>query len=219
MLASIKSPHHKRPWQSWFWPTVIATYRSDFNHHIEIYRFWDQFKFVVDGITQSGGLVTTLWSQACKYLSSQQDWKTPDVLVLGLGAGSCLKSLYHHYPHARVTGIELDPLMIKLGKSYFPKMSSPDLNIIIADAGTWLFHSSTQYNLIIVDLYQGKKIPAAVLSPQFLTRLHLKLKPKGIILFNFLDRSRSHYYSSVLGQEFKHLQPIKTTINQLIAAS
>lgn len=219
MLVLTKLTTRNRPWASFFWPTLIDTRLSAFNGEIKVLRFWNRFQLVVKGTTQSGGLVTTLWLQVLKQIKARPQFPaSPRILVLGLGGGSFLAPIYKYFPQAEVTGIDIDPVMIDLGKQYLSLSSFPHLKIIIADAFAWLSQSTAKYDLILVDLYQGQRLPPQFIDPAFLSQVRHHLKPAGLVCFNLMVRSQSQFFYQRLIKIFSHVQLLKTSINQVYTA-
>ncbi|TSC53454.1 MAG: Uncharacterized protein LiPW16_386, partial [Microgenomates group bacterium LiPW_16] len=81
-------------------------------------------KIVVSGLTQSGPLAEKVWESGIKTLIGERagrhkirpfraDLSAPSILILGLGGGSLAKLLNKYFPQAKITGIEIDPLMKK----------------------------------------------------------------------------------------------------------
>ena len=87
-----------------------------------------------DGLTQSGGVVKKIWETTFKKLIQIHP---KDVLILGLGGGTIAKLVKKYYPEASITGVEIDPLMIKFGKKYLG-MDETATHIFSEDANSFL---------------------------------------------------------------------------------
>lgn len=55
------------------------------------------------------------------------------VLVLGLGGGALCTYLHQAYPHFKVDGVEIDPIMVELAKKYFGFKPNENLRAHVAD--------------------------------------------------------------------------------------
>ncbi|HBR71951.1 MAG TPA: hypothetical protein DEA27_04110 [Candidatus Moranbacteria bacterium] len=99
-----------------------------------------------------------------------------NILILGLGGGTVSKLLRNKYPDAKITGVEIDPLMIELGKKYLD-LDKYDIDIQIADAFVFLKNNRKKYDLVIVDTYLGDKVVEIARSD---------LAINGVTIFNRL---------------------------------
>lgn len=107
------------------------------------------------------------------------------ILLLGVGGGSVLKTLVDelHY-RGKITGVELDPEVIKLANAYFQLDEIKQLNLIQGDAFDYVLKTAFQFDLIIVDIFQDTKMPNFLFEKFFADRLGMLLKSPGYILFN-----------------------------------
>lgn len=177
----------KIPLISWLYPHIIETVKSPINGRIQVVEILGSRYISIGGLSQSGGLVKNLWESGLKKLRKEQ-FEPRTCLVLGVGGGTVIQLIVKYFPQADITGVELDPNMIKLGKKYFGLKNSKNLNIIIADALIWVNDTTItkHFDLILVDLYIGKEVPKQLNRNEFLLKLRSLLTKKGIIIFNRL---------------------------------
>lgn len=123
---------------------------------------------------QSGPLVKSVWQRAINNIALDQ---CSNVLILGLGCGTAARIISQKYPHAKITGVEIDPIMIDIGKKYFALDKIPNLKILVKDARH--FRSIGRFDLVLVDIYVGAKQVR-------ISRLKKFLAPTGQILVNCL---------------------------------
>jgi spermidine synthase len=203
-------------------PKTIATYPSNINGEIKVQLFLGKYSVVVDNLTQSGGLVATIWQKVCSYLNKKlfTQNKPQKVLVLGLGAGSIISSLTATWPDCRITALELDPVMITIGKQYFGLNQYQNLRIINQDALSWLNTHQSTYDLICVDLYLGRQILPAAATRMFLESINSHLKPSGQAVFNHLilwgESDDLAGFTKTLTKVFQQCKTIPTPVNQLL---
>jgi spermidine synthase len=210
---------------SYIYPQLIDTKRSEYNKEIRVYNFLGKPFVSVDNLTQSGGLVTKIWKQSTEYLCAHHFSKNPpeNILILGLGAGGLIENLVSLWPHASITALEIDEVMIDIGKKYFALSNYPRLKIVNADAFSWIVQSQSRYDLIIIDMYLGKKLPDESNSKPFLLSIKKHLNHSGIALFNRLTlknrQEKNQMFLAELGKHFSTVSRIKTTVNQVYQAS
>lgn len=133
---------------------VLEERKSKFNGRIEVVRGLGLGTYIqVNGLTQSGGVVEEIWRNTlCHIKHYPLDVK--HCLVLGLGGGTVAKLIYKFWPGAKITGVDIDPIMVELGAKYL-KLDVDKIKIIIGDAKK--FKIDKKYDLIIVDTYLGDK--------------------------------------------------------------
>ena len=104
-------------------------------------------------------------------------------MILGFGAGSVAKVIRKKWSKVKITGVEIDPMVIKIAKEYFKVDEIPNLQIINKDAEVFIKETKKKFDLVLVDCYQGYKIPQIFENKKFLTSLK---KISEVVLINRL---------------------------------
>jgi spermidine synthase len=114
-----------------------------------------------------------------------------DVLLVGLGAGSLAKFIYHKLPHARITVVEIDPQVEVVARLHFKLPDDPlRLRVVIGDGARFLLQDGGQYDYILVDGFD-KNGKAGVLDTEpFYQACRARLSDRGLFCVNLLGRSR-----------------------------
>lgn len=168
--------------------TVLEERESEFNGHLKVLRTWGMGTYIqAGGLTQSGGIVESIWRQTLKNVNDKKisgacfsEINVKSILILGLGGGTLAKLLRKKYPDAKITGVEIDPIMIELGKKYL-KLDEYKVEIKIADANNYTLNAMP-YDLVVVDMYSGDSFPEEFESDEFLN----KLKQFPVVIINRL---------------------------------
>ena len=168
--------------KSYFAPEVVKTFKSNFNTKIQLVTFSGQLRLDMGDLTQSGQVIEKIWGRAFKKLLPLT-FKPTSVLILGFGAGSVAKVINKKWPKAKITGIEIDPVVIKIAKEYFGADKIANLKIINQEAGQFVKKTKDKFDLVLVDCYQGYKIPKIFEDISFLKTLKIKGK---VVLINRL---------------------------------
>jgi len=143
--------------------------------------------FQVGKLTQSGGVVVDIWRSTLNKIKKT----LPDpqnMLILGLGGGSCAKLARKIWPYIHITGVDFDRTIVELGKKYLD-LGSTNAEIIVGDACEFVEKTRNEkkdYNLVVVDLYVGTEFPVVFESDVFLVNLKNILAQKGMVVFNRL---------------------------------
>lgn len=144
--------------------TILEERDSKYNGHLRVLRTWGMGTYIqAGGLTQSGGIVETIWKSTLRHIPNT----IYDILILGLGGGTLAKLLRKKYPNAKITGVEIDPIMIELGKKYLD-LDKYNIDIKIEDTNKFKFG---EYDLVIVDMYSGDNFPKEFESEEFLKKL------------------------------------------------
>jgi len=133
---------------------ILEERDSKYNGHLKVIKTWGMGTYIqAGGLTQSGGIVETIWNSTLKQINND----CSNILILGLGGGTLAKLLRKKYPDAKIIGVEIDPIMIELGKKYLD-LDKYNIDIKIQDAFLFLKNNKNKkYDLLIVDTYFGDK--------------------------------------------------------------
>ncbi len=146
-------------------------------------KFFGRLMVRAGGVQQTGVELNAIWRYSFKKIRQSVVLK-PSVLMLGLGAGGALKDLYTLFPGSSITTVEYDPIMVHLALELQLYKPYPLPKIIEGDAGDILPTLSENFDLIVIDLFQGSKVSSLISQESFLTNLKKILSPRGIILIN-----------------------------------
>ena len=205
---------------------VLEKISSPLNGEISVREdLFGKRELMIGGVAQSGGLVEKLWQQFFQVQST--NYKVQNCLILGLGGGTAAKLLSAKFPQAKITGIEIDPKVIELGKKYFGLGEIPNLKIMVGDAINLIQsteHRVQSFDLVIVDLYIGQDFPPGAQNEAFLGKVASLVNKGGRVIFNCLYYNRHHQKlaDQLVGKLtpiFPRLETKKLLTNLLISAS
>lgn len=132
-----------------------------------------------------------------------------DVLVLGLGLGSVVLMLEKNFGfNFNYTSIEIDPEICKLAQKYTLAELDSYVEVVCADAMSFLDVNEEKYDLIIMDIFQSALIPQKFQSVEYLKLLQSKLNVNGILLYNRMNISeRDDRENQTFRNRFKNIFP------------
>lgn len=91
-----------------------------------------------------------------------------EILVLGMGAGSVIKTLRDDFNfNNKITAVEIDPTIIKIANDEFDIKENVNLNIVCDDAHNYMQLNTKKFDLVIVDLFIDTKVPNIFLELPF----------------------------------------------------
>lgn len=167
---------------------ILEERKSKYNGNLRVVKTFGMGTYIQsNGLTQSGGIVETIWKQTLRFLN-HKSLIINHCLILGLGGGTVAKLIRNKYPNAKITGVEIDPLMVELGKKYLG-LDQINVDIKISDALNFLelpTHNSQHYNLVVIDLYNGDQFPKEFESEKYLHLIENILSKSDVVIFNRL---------------------------------
>jgi spermidine synthase len=168
---------------------ILEEKESKYNGKLRVVRTFGMGTYLqAGGLTQSGGIVETIWKQTLRRVKSEeQDIKS--CLILGLGGGTVAKLVSKYWLEAKITGVDIDSAIVELGKKYLG-LDKTNVDIKIQDAFDYLANHQSltinHYDLIIIDLYQGDKFPDKFETENYIDIVRSHLSENGIAVFNRL---------------------------------
>lgn len=187
---------------SYIKPIKIHSIKSDLSKSLEV--FWSNGELVLDSenTNYSYGSLQLVLRLGLKTIGFDKIIKMDHVLLLGVAGGCVVKTLVNEIKfEGKITGVEIDPEIVKLSNYYFKLDEIQQLEIIIDDAFEFVLKTKEKYDLIIIDVFQDTSMPNFLYESYFINRICFLLKKNGIILFNTMllnqeDNIRNKKYIS-----------------------
>jgi len=130
-------------------------------------------------------------------------------LVIGLGGGSLVKFLLHHYPDCQIDVVEYRQDVVRVAHAYFQvPENDPRLNIHIGDGYLHVqqqyFSGEHSYDLIMIDAYDHIGMAASVGVQAFFDACAGLLESHGVMSINLWgsDRPQFRQTMSRINQSF-----------------
>ena len=177
---------------------VLEERHSKYNGNLRVLRTWGMGTYIQsDGLTQSGGIVESIWKQTLKQILNSK-LLINNCLILGLGGGTVAKLIRKNWPTASITGVDIDPVIVELGTRYLA-LGNSNVKIVICDALDFVKTSAQSlvpnaYNLVVVDLYNGDQFPKKFESKNYIHLVRTILTSNGVAVFNRLYYGNRHSY-------------------------
>ncbi|THF67481.1 spermidine synthase [Pseudothauera nasutitermitis] len=112
-------------------------------------------------------------------------------LVIGLGAASLVKFLYHHCPRVRIQVVEIEPRVVAAARQFF-RLPDEDarLAIHIGDGAEYVLDTQRRFDCILVDGYDRNARAGALDTLPFYQATRTLLNEQGLMAANLFGRSR-----------------------------
>lgn len=167
---------------SYLYPITVKTYQSDYSGKLEI--TYQNGKKVIDtkNANYSYGTLQKILDFGLQKINITT---VNSILVLGLGGGSVIDTLYNKYQYSnKITAVELDKVMIDVAAKEFGITATDKLTIVNGDALKFIAESNKKFDLIIIDLFIDVEVPESVYSTNFFNHIYNRLTSKGQFIFN-----------------------------------
>lgn len=198
---------------SYLIPIKIYETKSSLSKSIEV--TWTNGELVLDSenANYSYGSLQRILRLGLKNIGYEKIVPMKHILVLGVAGGSVIKTLVDEIKYkGKITGVEIDPDIIKIANTYFKLDEVENLEIVIDDAFEFVLKTKSKYDLIIIDIFQDTTMPNFLFETFFINRICFLLKSRGFILFNtmLLNDSQNLRNKKYVSEFFKNDFQIKT---------
>ncbi len=170
---------------SYLMPINVYRKNSVISKSIEVN--WNNGELVLDSknTNYSYGSLQRILRIGLKKIGFDNIRAMESILVLGVGGGSVIKTLVHEIKFkGKIIGIEIDPEVHQIAKTYFDLDKISNLTVIIDNAFEFVLKTKEHYDLIIVDIFEDTHMPNFLYEDFFMHRMGELLTNNGSILFN-----------------------------------
>ena len=192
-----------------FTKTLYQGY-SPHNGQVKVLESFGERRLIADGYTQSRALnkhgrTGFYWDGFVRNIPDLT--KDSRVLILGLGGGTVAKLLTNKFGPIAIDGVEIDPLMVELGRQYLD-FHEKNVNVINADATKFLDQARYKYDLVGVDLFAHGDVAAGAESEDFFKKVKRVVTKDGVVVINkvFTGREQLQCYVDFVGGLFGNTQ-------------
>jgi spermidine synthase len=126
------------------------------------------------------------------------------VLVIGLGGGSIPLALAELYPQAHIDVVEIDEAVVRVAERFFSFTETERLQVAVSDARVFVKRAllrNDQYDLIMLDAFNGDYIPEHLMTLEFLQETRDLLTANGVLVANTFSTSDLYDHESVTYHE------------------
>lgn len=110
-------------------------------------------------------------------------------LLIGLGAGSLAKFIYHYLPMTRITVVEIDPQVEIIARLHFRLPNDPlRLRVVLDDGADFMRHGDSHFDAILVDGFDEHARAGVLDTLPFYQACRSRLSAQGLLAVNLLGR-------------------------------
>lgn len=173
---------------SYLYPITLYKEKSDISETLEITLYNGKILLNTKNTNYSYGSLQSILKKGLLEIGATEISKMHHILILGVAGGSVVKTLIKDFKFSnKITGVEIDPLVIKLANKYFGLEKISNFNCVISDAEKFVATTSEKYDLVIIDIFNDKNMPGFLFEESFINNTKQILDMNGTILFNIMD--------------------------------
>lgn len=185
-----------KKWISHLFEWHLESAPSELNPHLYVSLHRGRYQLSTANALYSYGDLYSNFSDSFKRLDFDR-LPGSEVLLLGLGLGSVPYMLEHSFrKQFFYTAVELDESVIYLASKYTLPQIQSSLEVICADACSYVQYTESTFDLIAMDVFVDDVVPPDFEEDAFLEALAACLNPGGLLMYNRLaltdaDKERS----------------------------
>lgn len=178
------------------------------NGDVKVIETFGERRLVAAGFTQSrslnkNGLTGSYWDG---FVHNLPKLTLDDrILILGLGGGTIAKLLTNKYGNIAIDGVEIDPLMVELGRKYLG-FTEKNVNVILGDALKFLKETRYKYDIVCVDLFANGDTAVGSGTKTFFEDIKKIMKKDSLVMINklYLGKEDLERYSNFIQEIFSN---------------
>ncbi|HXF55461.1 MAG TPA: fused MFS/spermidine synthase [Hyphomicrobiaceae bacterium] len=131
-----------------------------------------------------------------------------NVLSIGLGAGALNRLFGPTYPHARLTTVEIDPMILDVAKRHTGFRESAGDRVVLGDGRRHIARSTETWDWVVLDAFvRNSQVPFHLTTVEFYRLIAERLAPDGVLLTNL-------HYGGLLFES--HLRTLREAFPQVV---
>lgn len=187
---------------------------------LELYLFKGRWQLAtIDALYSDGDKYTPLVRAFKEIKTKLQDVKK--VLVLGTGLGSAVQIFHSMGYSAQFTLVDNDAVILKWAMELMNEELLNDVTPVCADAKTFITEDNGTYDMLIVDIFQGRVVPAFVTGSNFLQECRRHINTGGIFIMNYIAIREAEWETvkKNVDQVFSAVKVLNNGLNRILIAT
>lgn len=142
------------------------------------------------------------------------------VLVLGTGLGSAVQVMDKMGYHPDFTMVDHDSTVLEWALEALPGYGI-QITPVCADAQEYMAGNHTQFDLVIVDIFNSRIVPGFVTTPEFLALCRKSVRPGGKMIMNYIVQRNEDWVpvDKTLRKVFPQCHCIDDGLNRVVIAT
>lgn len=207
---------------SYLVPVTVANTSSTQNPFLEFILYRNQWQLATEEALYSDGNRYQPFRMAFKNVPAGRLAKVERCLVLGTGLGSLVEILHGRYKcRAAFTLVEHDEKILKWALEGLTAKGVSKMKPVCTNAHTYVATDKGRYDLICIDIFNGREVPSIFTEKDFLSNSQKLLSPGGVWIMNYIinDRSELLEFMRNVKAVFPKLKVLEKDQNRILISS
>jgi spermidine synthase len=216
----LQTPELHKRLLSYLYPIRIKSGGSADNAVLELYYYRGQWQLATIDALYSDGYRYRPLLVAYRHLKDRLPL-LKQVLVLGTGLGSAVQIMNKMGYQPHFTLVDIDKVVLQWALEILGQRSPQQLTPVCIDARQFVETAACIYDLLIIDIFSGRVVPAFVTSTDFLQKCRRSVAPGGHLVFNYIvnDEKKWEALQVIINDVFPQHKIKILGINRIIIAS
>jgi len=205
---------------SYLYPVRIAKAATPHNSVLELCLSNGQFQLATHDALYSDGDRYRPLTIAFNHLGAAL-YNVKRVLVLGTGLGSAAQILYAKGYKPSYTFVEYDNTILQWAMQTLPADVVAKSIPICADALLFINDYKQEHDILVVDIFNSRVVPAFVTTEDFLKKCRRCIKPGGHFVLNYIVLNNTDWTTveQNIKSVFPNLTILENGINRIMIAT
>lgn len=204
---------------SYVMPVLVRKGASEQNPLLELYYYRGRMQLATPDALYSDGEHYRPLRIGFKQIKSYLP-EVKEVLVLGTGLGSAVQVMDRMGYHPDFTMLDHDGTVLKWALETLPGYGG-QINPVCADAAEYMASNTSQYDLLVLDIFNSRVVPAFVTSAAFLTQCRSAIRPGGKMIMNYIVQRNEDWaqVDKTIRKIFPQCHCIDDGLNRIVIAT
>ena len=200
-------------------PVLVRKGASPQNPLLELYYYRGRYQLATLDALYSDGEHYRPLRIGFKHIAADLP-NVKSVLVLGTGLGSAVQILSKNGCQPDVTLIDHDETVLKWAIELLPAYKGL-ITPLCSDAQTYMVGNKTTFDLLVVDIFNSRVVPAFVTSRTFLQQCRNSIHPGGHLVLNYIIHLNEDWLpvDAVIRSIFPKCYCIDDGLNRIVIAT
>jgi len=136
-----------------------------------------------DGTFQAAPYMNAVWKKSVRHLL-RRNLEVRRCLILGVAMGATFDVVQRAWPDVEMVGVDWEPALFALGKKLGVFHPGANVTFIEGDAAEIVPKLEGTFDLVIIDLFNGRDVADVVSDNAFREAVTAHLSDKGVVALN-----------------------------------
>jgi predicted membrane-bound spermidine synthase len=205
---------------SYIYPVRVASRSGTVNPVLDLFLYRGDWQLATEDALYSDGIGYRPLKIAFRSLKPRLSG-VKRALMLGTGLGSGVRILHKMGFRPHCTLVEIDKVVLQLALELMPAHITPYINPLCADAMQFVTHCDEVYDLVTIDIFISRHVPAFAVGEGFQKKIRRMVAPGGSFVMNYMvhDPAEWDRLKACIEGLYRSVDITELGINRIITAT